>query len=175
MTKKRSFNDNPVFPEDLARVIRALDDMRRQAILLRLSLQFEMSWSDLLGTTRMDKGTLNYHLKILRRAGLVDNFIRNGDIEPERSYYRNTPLFKSIIEGFKFAFKPRDNSARNFFVYNLVGTGFNEDLLAKLKMSYLTPSHVRNLSDPTKGVPEVRIESVKPKENKRRVQMSSYQ
>ena len=122
----------------------------------------------------MDKGTLNYHLKILRRAGLVDNFIRNGEIEPERSYYRNTPLFKSIIEGFKFAFRPKYNKWQSFYVANALGTGNYKNLLKSVTEVYSKTRLAQNLSDPAKGGFDTQLETVKPKELKRKAQLTSY-
>lgn len=84
-------------PQEVVGIIAALGDPIRRAILVLLSKQAEFPFSDLQKELGIGKLTLNYHLKNLYSAGLVDHYFRHELGNQKYSYYAVTSLGKRAL------------------------------------------------------------------------------
>lgn len=83
--------------EEHVRVYAALSDKKRMELLLRLyDLNGEMSFKELKKALRLPSGTLNYHLRLLERAGLIENVLERRS--ETFSQYKLTEKGREIIE-----------------------------------------------------------------------------
>jgi DNA-binding transcriptional ArsR family regulator len=84
-------------PEDVTQIIASLDDTIRQAILVLLTKNDELPFSELQNRLGISKLTLNYHLKNLYSAGLTDHYFRHELGSTKYSYYAITNLGKRVL------------------------------------------------------------------------------
>lgn len=93
-----------VFPNEIKRAVEGLDNEVRYAIVSLLLQRGEASFTEIVDELKIDNRSFSNHVKKLIAGGLVQNFIKKGDIREKYSYYRLTPfgynflrcLFKSI-------------------------------------------------------------------------------
>lgn len=93
-----------VFPNEIKRAIEGLDNEVRYAIVSLLLQRGEASFTEIIDELKIDNRSFSNHVKKLIAGGLVQNFIRKGDIREKYSFYRLTPfgynflrsLFKSL-------------------------------------------------------------------------------
>jgi DNA-binding transcriptional ArsR family regulator len=84
-------------PQEAVRIIAALDDPLRIAILVLLNKSKEFSFSDIQREFGISKLTLNYHLKNLYSAGLIDHYFRHELGNQKYSYYAVTSLGTRVL------------------------------------------------------------------------------
>lgn len=84
-------------PQEAIGIIAALSDPARRAILVLLTKHDDLSFSDVQKELGLGKLTLNYHLKNLYSAGLVDHYFRHELGNPKYSYYAATSLGKRVL------------------------------------------------------------------------------
>ena len=84
-------------PEDITQIIAALDDPIRRAIMVLLTKNTEITFSDIKRELGLPKLTLNYHLKNLYSAGLTDHYFRHELGNQKYSYYAITTLGKRVL------------------------------------------------------------------------------
>ena len=84
-------------PQETIGIITALNDQVRRAILVLLNKYDECAFSDIQKELAVGKLTLNYHLKNLYSAGLVDHYFRHELGNPRYSYYAVTNLGKRVL------------------------------------------------------------------------------
>lgn len=98
-----------VLPKDFANpiiaVIEALASGERRRIMIELQETRSLSYSKILETTGLSKGTLNYHLKNLLSAGLLRNYI-DDQVQPYSSYYEVSELGINVIDNLLASFRP---------------------------------------------------------------------
>lgn len=90
------------FPDEIKRAIEGLGNETRYAIVSFLLERGEASFTEIAEALGVDSYYINDHLKKLVAAGIVQNFVRKGEIGKRRSYYRISPygyrFLKSIFE-----------------------------------------------------------------------------
>lgn len=91
------------FAKPIVDAIDALNAKERRQILIELEAG-SLSYSKILQKTRLEKGTLNYHLKKLVASGLLRRYLREGKLYT--SFYEVTNLGRRLIEGILNAFRP---------------------------------------------------------------------
>jgi len=96
-----SYMEDTDFPEELVEPIKALTNQSRRKMLLSLSERDALSYSQIRGTFRIKKGTLNHHLHILVSAGLIRNFSNKDLGNPYKSFYAITGFGRKLIEGLR--------------------------------------------------------------------------
>lgn len=84
-------------PDEVVKIITALDDPVRRAILILLNKHNEISFSDIQRELDVSKLILNYHLKNLYSVGLVDHYFRHELGNQKYSYYTMTSLGKRVL------------------------------------------------------------------------------
>ncbi len=84
-------------PDEVVKIITALNDPVRRAVLILLNKQSEVSFSDIQRELDVNKLTLNYHLKNLYSVGLVDHYFRHELGNQKYSYYTMTSLGKRVL------------------------------------------------------------------------------
>lgn len=94
------------FAKPVVTMIEALNSEQRRRILIELEEAGSLSYSEILQRTRLDKGTLNYHLKNLVAAAMIRNFLVDRQVSPYTSYYEVSELGRRFIEGLLNAFRP---------------------------------------------------------------------
>ena len=94
------------FAQPIVTMIEALNSEQRRYILIELEEAGSLSYSEILQRTRLDKGTLNYHLKNLVAAAMVRNFLVDKQVSPYTSYYEVSELGRRFIQGLLNAFRP---------------------------------------------------------------------
>ncbi len=104
MKKFRKYAEE--FPNEVKIAVASLDNSVRQAILILLSKKAELSFSDIKDELGLDKLLLNFHLKNLFSAGLVDHYYRHELGNQKYSYYSITKLGERILTNLSRAFIP---------------------------------------------------------------------
>lgn len=84
-------------PEEIIQIVRSLNHPIRQAILVLLNKEGELSFSRIKERLKLDKITLNNHLKNLYGAGLIDHYFRHEFGNQEYSYYAVTTLGRRVL------------------------------------------------------------------------------
>jgi DNA-binding transcriptional ArsR family regulator len=127
-------SDNELFPEPVLNIIKALNDAKRRRILLILKNKNEITWKDLLAETKLDKGDMNYHIRILLKSGLISNYVRDGGIEQSKSFYSVTKLFDIMMVNLigPFSSEFRALSITNQPFYDLNGSASIKGKIEKL-------------------------------------------
>jgi DNA-binding transcriptional ArsR family regulator len=85
-------------PTETKLVVATFDDPIRQSIIVLLKTKGKMSFSSVKNELRLDKLTLNYHLKKLYSAGLIDHFFEHELGNREYSYYSITSLGERLLK-----------------------------------------------------------------------------
>jgi DNA-binding transcriptional ArsR family regulator len=94
-------------PLEIRQALKTIQDDSRLDILLMLSENGEMAFSDIQQKMHMTSGNLTYHLQPLRDSALVENFFKKVANVDNHSFYRATEfgerlvdsLFKVLIPG----------------------------------------------------------------------------
>jgi DNA-binding transcriptional ArsR family regulator len=84
-------------PEELIQIVRSVNHPIRQAILVLLNKETELSFSKIKERLGLDKITLNNHLKNLYGAGVIDHYFRHEFGNQEYSYYAMTTLGRRVL------------------------------------------------------------------------------
>ncbi|MGC8506464.1 MAG: winged helix-turn-helix domain-containing protein [Thermoplasmata archaeon] len=93
------------FPEVLSGIIRSFNDEGRRNLAIAIYESDEISWSELKRKFQIQNGSLNYHLKALQRAGLIENVL-SYEGEKEHSVYKPTDLLEKTLEAFRYIITP---------------------------------------------------------------------
>lgn len=96
-------------PPETRLIIAALDNPIRQAILVLLTENKELTFSDMQKEFSLEKLTLNFHLKKLFAAALIDHYFKHEVGNQKYSYYAITPLGCRILNGLNNALIPPAN------------------------------------------------------------------
>lgn len=96
-------------PHEARLIIAALDNPIRQAILVLLSENKEITFSDMQKEFNIEKLTLNFHLKKLFAAALIDHYYKHELGNQKYSYYAITPLGCRILYSINNALVPPAN------------------------------------------------------------------
>lgn len=96
-------------PEILTRIIKSFNDKSRREIALAIYEAEQLSWSDLKRKFVLQNGALNYHLKGLQKAGLVENILSYGKDGNEFSFYKSTRLLEKTLIAFREIITPGDS------------------------------------------------------------------
>lgn len=89
---------NRKVPEITQKALRSLGNREELAIAILLSEKGEVSFKQLANLIQMNPGTLNYHLKPLRRAGLVENHYKKVESSDEYSFYQLSEFGKDFLK-----------------------------------------------------------------------------
>lgn len=76
-----------MIPDELKKAVLALSNGTRLEIIDLLG-KADLSYTQLLESTRIRKGSLNNHLNKLMNAGLVNNYSKGTFSRPHKSFYR---------------------------------------------------------------------------------------
>jgi len=93
-------------PREMVRIISSLNHPIRQAILVLLDEETELSFSKIMERLQLDKVTLNNHLKNLYSTGLIDHYFRHEFGNQEYSYYAMTTLGGRVLSNLIKALVP---------------------------------------------------------------------
>lgn len=93
-------------PEEVKVAVASLCHPVRQAILVLLNKNKELSFSGIQKELGLDKVKLNFHLKNLFSAALIDHYYRHELGNKKYSYYSITPLGRRILNNLNNAFIP---------------------------------------------------------------------
>lgn len=93
-------------PEEVRIAIASLDNQIRQAILVLLDRNKELSFSEIQNELRIEKLKLNFHLKNLFSSALIDHYYRHEVGNQKYSYYAISQLGKRILTYLIKAFIP---------------------------------------------------------------------
>ena len=85
-----------MIPDELKVAVSALSHKTRWEIIEALQ-QSELSYTELLKTIDIPKGSLNHHLIKIMEAGLIDNYSQGEFSGPYSSYYRLSSFGKNIL------------------------------------------------------------------------------
>ena len=77
--------------------IKALNDGKRQSILIYLLKKGSRSFTEICKDLNISKNNLSHHIKILMRYGLVYNFYNRNEYDDKYSFYEISKLGKVII------------------------------------------------------------------------------
>lgn len=92
--------------EEVRIVVASLDNPIRQAILVLLNRNNELSFSEIRKELGLDKTKLNFHLKDLFSSALIDHYYRHELGNPKYSYYSLTRLGRRVLTNLVKAFIP---------------------------------------------------------------------
>lgn len=93
-------------PEEVRLTIASMNNPIRQAILVLLVRNNELSFSNLLEELGINKVKLNFHLKNLFSSALIDHYYRHEVGNPQYSYYSVTPLGTRVLFSLIDSFVP---------------------------------------------------------------------
>lgn len=86
------------FPEEVRKMIKAIDSERRYAILGCLRKEGDLSFTQISDKLAIKKNSLTYHLKELMKGAIVANYSKDEFGSPYDSYYSITSLGNSFIK-----------------------------------------------------------------------------
>jgi hypothetical protein len=86
-----------MIPEEITKAIWALDHEIRWKIVERLLSDEALSYSELQSSVNASNGDLNYHLQILQRGALIQQFAGES-FERHNSFYRLSPFGRKILQ-----------------------------------------------------------------------------
>ena len=93
MSKKLSF------PPVLSRALDALGQENRRKIITLVMSNKDISFSDLSSELNMNSSTLNFHLKELMKASLIDNhYAKTENPGRKYSYYKMTSFGEDLCK-----------------------------------------------------------------------------
>lgn len=104
MEKYKEYAEN--IPEEVRITIASLDNQIRQAILVLLSRNVELSFTDIQKELKLEKIKLNFHLKNLFSSALIDHYYRHEVGNQKYSYYSITQLGRRVLAYLIQAFIP---------------------------------------------------------------------
>ena len=104
MEKYKEYSES--IAEEIRIVVASLDNPIRQAILVLLNRNNELSFSDIQKELGLDKTKLNFHLKDLFSSALIDHYYRHEVGNPKYSYYSFTRLGRRVLTNLVKAFIP---------------------------------------------------------------------
>ena len=85
-------------PQEARSMIEALGEPSRQGLAVMLAEKGELSFKEILLQVKpMNTSTLTHHLKILMKAGLVENHYRKIEGKNDYSFYQLTSLGKHFL------------------------------------------------------------------------------
>ena len=87
-------------PEIGRKALDALANDERRTIAIALSEKGEMSFKQLASFMQMSPGTMNYYLKPLFLAGIVENHYKKVPSSDEYSFYEASDFGKDIVKLF---------------------------------------------------------------------------
>lgn len=93
-------------PQETRLVIAALDNPIRQAIMVLLSENKELTFTEMQKEFNLEKLTLNFHLKKLFAAALIDHYFKHEVGNQKYSYYAITSLGRRILNSLNNALTP---------------------------------------------------------------------
>lgn len=96
------------FPHLINLMIDGLNNKLRRQILIRIDESGPLAHKELLEKTGLDKGTLNYHLKILNSSGILTNYLDDNLDDNYSSYYDITHFGRKMIQAIFDIFEPDD-------------------------------------------------------------------
>jgi len=87
------------FPPEIKRALDALGQEKRRKIISFIINKKKMSFSDLVEDTNLNSSTLNFHLKKLMKASLINNYYSKS-VNPGRkySYYKLSDFGKDFCK-----------------------------------------------------------------------------
>lgn len=87
------------FPPEIGRALNALGQENRRKIISLIVNKKRMCFSDLVESTNLTTSTLNFHLKELMKASLINNYYSKSE-NPGRkySYYELTDFGKDFCK-----------------------------------------------------------------------------
>jgi DNA-binding transcriptional ArsR family regulator len=100
MTTSAVMEYNRKIPEIRRKALDALANDERRAIVEVLSEKGELSFKRLAEVIQMNPGTLNYYLKPLLHAGIVENHYKKVQSSDEYSFYQLSDFGKDMIRLF---------------------------------------------------------------------------
>jgi len=87
-----------MIPQEARAMIEALSEPSRQGLAVMLAEKGELSFKEILLQAKpMNSSTLTHHLKILIKAGLVENHYRKIEGKDDYSFYQLTSLGKQFL------------------------------------------------------------------------------
>lgn len=87
-----------MIPQEARAMIEALSEPSRQGLAVMLAEKGELSFKEILLQAKpMNSSTLTHHLKILIKAGLVENHYRKIEGKDDYSFYQLTGLGKHFL------------------------------------------------------------------------------
>lgn len=86
-----------VLPQSTVQLIEALNHPTRQAIIVLLHEVQEYSFSEIQKTLGIEKHDLNFHLKKLLAANLINRATKLGTAKQKYSFYTITPLGSQLL------------------------------------------------------------------------------
>lgn len=95
------------FPREIIEPIKAVYNKTRRQILLTLLDKSSLSYSEIKNNFQISKGTLNHHLHILVRSGLIRNFAVSSPGDPYKSYYTMTNFGHKFLDGLRQTLEPK--------------------------------------------------------------------
>ena len=104
MEKCKEYAEN--IPEEVRITIASLDNQIRQAILVLLSRNAELSFTDIQKELKLEKIKLNFHLKNLFSSALIDHYYRHEVGNQKYSYYSISQLGRRVLAYLIQAFIP---------------------------------------------------------------------
>lgn len=110
--KIKTYSD--MFPNETKRAIKGLGNEVRYAILAYLLERKEASFSDITEELGLDNSSFRAHVKKLISGGLVENFIKHGEIREKYSYYRITPYGYSFLNHLYRSALPTEKTTEEF-------------------------------------------------------------
>lgn len=84
-------------PKLLKNSIKALDNEKRQGIMMYLLEKGPKSFMEISNDLKVKKNTLSHHISILMRFGLLYNFYNKNEFNDKYSYYEVSKLGKRIM------------------------------------------------------------------------------
>jgi DNA-binding HxlR family transcriptional regulator len=92
-------------PSELKMSVEGFDNPIRWNIVEALCNNNELSYSELLSKARISNGQLTYHLNMMQKSGLVEQFTK-GRFERGSSFYSLSPVARSMVRGMIRALNP---------------------------------------------------------------------
>ncbi len=92
-------------PQELKNGVEGLDNPTRWNIIEALLANNELSYSEIQDMVQISNGQLTYHLELLHRAGLVQQFSIDR-FERGRSFYKLSTFAWSLLKGMMRSFTP---------------------------------------------------------------------
>lgn len=134
MEKYKEYAEN--IPEEVRITIASLDNQIRQAILVLLSRNVELSFTDIQKELKLEKIKLNFHLKNLFSSALIDHYYRHEVGNQKYSYYSISQLGKRVLVYLIQAFIPPSPIAKDI-------------VQPERYLKYTLDHHLRNIPNET--------------------------